>query len=65
MTRKDYEAIAKALRDYTEEVFANPSTLGAGMIRKDTLDDIIEVLSEVFVTDNPNFNATKFRQACR
>ena len=65
MTRKDYEAIAKALRDYTEEVSANPSTLGAGMIRRDTLDDIIEVLSEVFVTDNPNFNATKFRQACR
>ena len=65
MTRKDYEAVAKALRTYTEEVEANPSPLGAGIIRRDTRADIVEVLAEVFEADNPNFSADKFRQACR
>lgn len=65
MTRKDYEAVAQALRTYSEEVEANPSPLGAGIIRRDTLADIVEVLAEVFEADNPNFSADRFRQACR
>ena len=65
MTRKDYEAIASRLREYREELDANPTTLGAGMIRRDTLDDVVEILVDLFTEDNPRFTPNRFRQACR
>ena len=65
VTRKDYERIASALRSYSEEIEANPSTLGAGIIRRDTIDDIVEMLVDIFTEDNPRFTPQRFRQACR
>jgi hypothetical protein len=64
MYRKDYEAIAKALRTYTEDIEATGATMDT-RIRLDTLEDVVEILAEVFEADNPAFQPARFRQACR
>jgi hypothetical protein len=58
MTRKDYEAIASQLRAYRTNTEGNPAH-GCPA----TISDIVEILSSVFATDNPRFNADKFREA--
>jgi hypothetical protein len=57
MTRKDYEAVAIAISKYCDET--------ESAMRLDTVEDIVEILAEIFATDNPRFNTDKFRQACR
>jgi len=60
MTRKDYEAIASQLRAYRKDTIDS----GVNVLSKvETLSDIVEILSSVFATDNPRFNADKFREA--
>jgi hypothetical protein len=63
MTRKDYERIASALRSYREEIEATGTTntpLACAII-----DDVVEILVDIFTEDNPRFTPTRFRQACR
>jgi hypothetical protein len=64
MTRKDYEAVAKALRTYTEDIETTGATMDT-RIRLDTLDDVVEILVDIFTEDNPAFLPARFRQACR
>ena len=56
MTRKDYIAIAGAIREVYE---ANHSPLSRGAAIA-----IINNLINIFRNDNPRFNADKFRGAC-
>jgi hypothetical protein len=53
MSRKDYEMIAKCIRD------AGKQTLGS--IFRDLL---ISSLCAEFAKDNPRFDADRFREAC-
>jgi hypothetical protein len=64
MTRKDYEAIAKALRTYSEDIEATGATMETRH-RLDTMDDVVEILVDIFTEDNPAFNPARFREACR
>lgn len=61
MTRKDYEAIAVALRTYREDILRST----APAVRLDTLDDVTEILAEIFAADNPRFVRDRFTQAAR
>lgn len=64
MTRKDYEAIAAALRAYREDILLHPARV-AVVARLDTLDDVTEILAEIFAADNPRFLRERFTQAAR
>jgi hypothetical protein len=64
VTRKDYERIAEALRSYNEKVYEAGATMETRH-RLDTLDDVVEILVDIFTEDNPRFTPTRFRQACR
>ena len=33
--------------------------------RLDTMDDVVEILVDIFTEDNPRFTPQRFRQACR
>ena len=63
MTKKDYELIAKAIRDETEWVRLNDGYGGAE--NKINPTDIISTLSFDFKKDNPNFDQFKFWDACK
>lgn len=63
MTRKDYEAIAKALR----KVRADRSAPNGGVLPSEvlgTIEDIEDALAGVFASDNPRFNRDRFVEAC-
>jgi hypothetical protein len=64
MTKKDYERIASALRSYREEIEATGATMETRN-RLDTMDDVVEILTDVFTELNPRFTPHRFRQACR
>lgn len=64
MTRKDYEAIAQAIRTYREDIESTGATMAA-RYRLDTIDDIVEILVDFFTEDNPRFTPDRFRQATR
>jgi hypothetical protein len=61
MTRKDYETIAKGLNEYRSYMRA---TTQENRIRKDTLDDVVDILCEVFGKGNAMFSSDRFRSAC-
>lgn len=61
LNRKHYKAIANAIHE---------ATIGVGcrsclMEQATDTDILVTRLSQVFKLDNPNFNADKFRVACR
>ena len=65
MTKKDYELIAKAIRDETEWV---RNTDGYGEViqeRKIHPNDLMVVLGLHFEKENPNFDKFKFWDACK
>lgn len=64
MTRKDYEAIAKEIRAYREDIEGSGATM-ANRYRLDTIDDMVEILVDIFTEDNPRFTPDRFRQATR
>jgi hypothetical protein len=63
MTRQDYEAVAKAIRNYLDEPDLKAHTQ-ENRIRRDTVDDILDVLADVFKADNKSFDACRFISAC-
>lgn len=54
MLRKDYEAIAAALKDVLDDVSASEGTL---------VERVAENLAEVFVNDNDRFDRERFLKA--
>lgn len=65
MTRKDYEAIASALRAYREAITEYHAATMLARHKLDAVDDIAEILGDIFAADNPRFQAARFRQATR
>ena len=63
MTRKDYEAVARSIRDYLSLPDLAPATQ-ENRIRKNTVDDIIDILADVFESENRAFDPSRFRSAC-
>lgn len=56
MTKKDYEAFAESLQDLQRDCAEN------GRV---SMDDVLDVMSDVFRRDNARFDAARFRAACR
>ena len=56
MTRKDYIAIAGAIRKSAEQVAEHEMEY--------PICEVVNRLCEVLRYDNPRFNADKFRKAC-
>lgn len=63
MTRNDYQNIANEIRAYLSLPELQPATM-ENRVRRNTVDDIIEGLADVFATDNPNFDRGRFVSAC-
>ena len=63
MTRKDYETIAREIRDYLSNPELQPATM-ENRTRRDTVDDIIDILADVFANDNDRFDRSRFVGAC-
>ena len=53
MTRKHFKEIAEVIKDNTSNI-SNPQTI----------EDIINDLSLIFIRDNSNFNKSRFVDAC-
>jgi hypothetical protein len=62
MTRKDYENIAKALREYQSDVMAECQD-DTKRARIDTLGDVADILADIFGEDNPRFSRQRFLAA--
>lgn len=56
--KRHYEVVARALR----EVRSTP--YGTDISSKAVLDLTEDALMEVFKSDNPNFDRTRFKEAC-
>jgi hypothetical protein len=61
MTKKHYNAIAKALQDY--QMAMNSMFTEAEPITN-TVQDIALILADIFKADNPNFSTDRFLNAC-
>ena len=68
MTKKDYVAIAKVIREQVEHVdnmvATGCSSLEEGTMRKVTLLQTRASLAETFAFDNPRFDRETFKKAC-
>ena len=65
MTRKDYELIAKAIRDTQDRI--NASDTGWGADTKSLLAGVRKTaahLADALGSANPRFDATRFLKAC-
>lgn len=60
MTRKDYVAIAAALKDAATTEFQAQFPVSADMMRL----EIIGRIAGVFAQDNPRFDRARFLKAC-
>jgi hypothetical protein len=65
VTRKHYEQVAQAFRAYHLEIVHG---LGESHImtnaKLDTVQDIGEILADIFGADNPRFDRGRFLSAC-
>ena len=57
MTRKDYEAIANAIRTARGAAFTQYG-------RDAQVDEVIRLIGDAMQADNPRFSRTKFKDAC-
>lgn len=69
MTRKDYVAIAAAIRPHVEEAQGNmhdasPSIRDTASITFLTLVEVSSTVADTFRVDNPRFDRARFMQAC-
>lgn len=60
MTKKDYEVLAKVMRDSRVEYSAAPQQTIVTEQWERTLGELVKALQK----DNPNFKPNKFRKAC-
>jgi hypothetical protein len=63
MTRKHYNAIAKALQDY-QMAMVNTFTEAEAEPITNTVQDIVLILADIFKADNSNFDRDRFATAC-
>ena len=65
MTKKDYELIAKAIRQINTDTHYFKNTLIDGRLVTTVLDHLVyEALGQELKKDNPNFDYVKFYEAC-
>lgn len=57
MTRKDYIAFAKAIKNTLDET-------GETLDHSPVMQKMVQKTADVFVADNPRFDRPKFIQAC-
>lgn len=60
MTRRHFEAIARAIRENTTHVDLEIATDGEILLK----DKIVSVLSDLFQEENPRFDSYRFKEAC-
>ena len=65
ITRKDYELIAKAIKNVNDGiVYLNNETIDSRYVSK-VLDILVHYeLGQVFKANNPRFDSKRFREAC-
>lgn len=61
MSKKDYQAIARAIYGTREMIYRDPSH---DMVRDALLADLVERLSDVFKAGNDRFSRERFVEAC-
>ena len=61
MSKKDFQAIARAIYATREMIYRDPSH---DVVRDDLLAELTVRLSRLFAERNPRFDATRFREAC-
>ncbi len=61
MSKKNYQAIARAIHATREMIYRNPSH---DEVRDALLADLTERLAGVFRADNPRFDGARFAEAC-
>ncbi len=61
MTKKDYQAIARAVYATREMIYRNPSH---DEVRDALLADLTERLCGIMQADNPRFDRARFLEAC-
>lgn len=64
MTRKHYEKVAKELRAYHEEIIGGEWSSDSIATRLATLEEVTDILADIFKEDNPNFDRARFASAC-
>ena len=64
MTRKHYEKVAKELRAYHLELVTEFGGSVLVNTKLDTIEDIKNILADIFQADNPNFDRSRFASAC-
>jgi len=64
MTRKHYEKVAEQFRAYHLEIANGNHGSSDINTRLDVLEDITEILADIFKEDNPRFDAVRFASAC-
>ena len=65
MTRKDYILIAKAISDALDRIDDAPNAIELAEDAHASIGIIIEQLAKALATDNPRFQADRFRLACK
>lgn len=62
LTKKDYEAIAKIIKDATTDEYNEYNgTSFKGLNRDKVIDELIDYCQQ----ENPRFQGLKFREACQ
>ena len=64
MTRKDYEKVAQALREYHLDIHNEFKDGGQVNSRLDILEGVADILADIFQEDNPRFLKGRFLSAC-
>lgn len=64
MTRKHYEKVAKGLRDYRIELLKEYGGSVLVNTKIDTIEDIAQILADIFQGDNELFDSNRFLGAC-
>lgn len=62
MTKKDYQAIARAI--YAERVAWEPSDASEQVHAYRALEEVTSALADVMAADNPRFDRARFVEAC-
>ena len=63
MTKKDYELIARVLKDQLESCFTHVNKQ-IGTIEAYSVECVVKQLTKELEQDNPRFNRQKFMKAC-
>lgn len=64
MTRKDYEAIARVLNQYRKDTESTEGGTMVGRHKLNTIGDVVDILSDLFTEEYPNFQRNRFYFAC-